>query len=68
MIKNLLLLAVLIICFASCKKQSNDENPPIKPVATTPAIIESPVTVAYIAVVNASGDTIKSNMVRITSN
>ncbi|MES2266937.1 MAG: hypothetical protein V4520_09265 [Bacteroidota bacterium] len=64
MIKRLLIVLVLASGLSACNKASDFESSPAKPV-TVPIAIETPATVAYIAVINLAGDTIQSNPVPI---
>lgn len=62
-----MLFTLLVFCLISCKKSSNTENQPVKPVSPQPVMVDEAATLAYIAVVNASGDTLRSYPVQITN-
>ncbi|MFD0766871.1 hypothetical protein ACFQZI_18575 [Mucilaginibacter lutimaris] len=66
MIKKLLIISLLAIGLSACNKNSDFVGKPaLKPVNTPTVVSEVRATVAYIAVINLSGDTIQSNPVPI---
>ena len=66
MIKKLLVISVLAIGLSACSKNSDAvNNPTLKPGSTSTVSSEVLPTVAYISIINLSGDTIQSNPVSI---